>query len=260
MSVINGRVVGFDDREFTLHTGSDGEAGGGKIYPVDPAAVAHFKAVLAEREATKRPSARRVTGIKRASTGLDNDLQRKVNAAAERVAAKKAAAAAVGGEAATAEAPVSVKKNEDEETMNNQKLTSEQVVALHGRYMAGENIRVLATEAGIPWQRLSGIFRQEGLPPRPYLGKGGNVSHKRGPKSRNAATPRKSPAPKTAVVPAPTAVVPAQETAVATNGPMQTGDLRQQLTLIQELLGLAEAQSVTLHGKISVELHAEVAF
>ncbi|MBK6708883.1 MAG: hypothetical protein IPG51_00865 [Chloroflexi bacterium] len=37
-------------------------------------------------------------------------------------------------------------------------------------------------------------------------------------------------------------------------------DLREQLGVIQELLGLAEAQSVTLRGKISVDLHAEVAF
>lgn len=143
MSVINGRFVGLSqDREFTLHTGRDGEAGGGKIYPVDPAAVAHFKAVLAQQEATKRPSSRRETGIKRASTGLDNDLQQKVNAAAARIAAKKAAAT-------IAEEPD--KKNEDEvNPMSSQELTIEQVSAMHGRYMAGENIRDLAAVWVIP--------------------------------------------------------------------------------------------------------------
>lgn len=64
--------------------------------------------------------------------------------------------------------------------------------------------------------------------------------------------------------PRPAAVVPARETAVAANSNGssgdQAGDLREQLDLIQELLGLAEAKQVTLRGKISVELHAEVAF
>lgn len=60
----------------------------------------------------------------------------------------------------------------------------------------------------------------------------------------------------------PRAVIPAQETAVAANGhgSDQANDLRVQLGVIQELLSLAEAKQVTLRGKISVELHAEVAF
>ena len=54
--------------------------------------------------------------------------------------------------------------------------------------------------------------------------------------------------------------VPVEETAVVTNGDQQPGDLREQLTVIQELLALAEAKQVTLSGKISVDLHAEVSF
>ncbi|MBK7916475.1 MAG: hypothetical protein IPJ94_09475 [Chloroflexi bacterium] len=48
MTLINGRVVGINQREFSLRTGSDEEShGGGRLYAVDPAAVAHLKAVLA---------------------------------------------------------------------------------------------------------------------------------------------------------------------------------------------------------------------
>ena len=38
MTLINGRVVGINQREFSLRTGSDEEShGGGRLYEVDPA-------------------------------------------------------------------------------------------------------------------------------------------------------------------------------------------------------------------------------
>lgn len=227
--------------------------GGGTIYPVDPAAVARFKEIVAKQAAEKRPSptvTRRETGIKRTSSGLDSDLAKKVAATKARMEAKKAAAAAAESEAATEPEPV--KKNEEimSEKPIKTGLSDEQIRVLHGRYLAGESMRKLAAEAGISWQRLSGIFQQEGLPGRPYLTKQGHVGRNRGPKKNQKPAVKKQE----------TAVVPVQETAVATNGHTPPGDLREQLGMVQELLSLATAKNIRLSGKIHIELSAEVEF
>ena len=132
-------------------------------------------------------------------------------------------------------------------------LTEVAVREAHGRFTKGESVMALATELGVPWQRLQGQFRRYGLAGRQEAGKSKPVR---------------------AVAKAATAVVPVRETAVAetavaatavaatspASGPTPPTGLREQLGVIQELLGLAEAQSVTLRGKICVDLHAEVAF
>jgi len=226
VSLINGRFVGLNDREFILRTGGDGDAGGGRIYPVDPAAVAHFKAVLAQQQAEPTRMRRPSPGIRRGGNGrLDADLQRKVNELAERARARAAAHAALE--------ELDVAKNEAVE------LTETAVREAHGRFSQGESVKALATELGVPWQTLRAQFRQYGLPA-----------------GRQGARKRQ---PVRAAAKVETAVVPAQATAVAAS-PTPPTDLREQLGVIQELLSLAEAQSVTLRGKISVELHAEVAF
>ncbi len=234
MTLINGRVVGINQREFTLRTGGDEEShGGGRLYPVDPAAVAHLKAVLASQP-PRKPQA--ISSQRQKQSGrLDADLQRKVNELAARARAKALAAA----------------ENEKDkelivaEQSTNVELTETAVREAHGRFVKGESVKVLAVELGVPWQSLRAQFRRYGL----AEGRQGTAK----------------PKPPGAAVKVETAVVPVQATAVAAtavaaNGHAQPTDLREQLGVIQELLGLAEAKQVTLRGKICVDLHAEVAF
>lgn len=219
MSIINGRFVGLSDREFVLRTGDSDGHGGGKIYPVDPTAVAHFKAVLAQQ---KRPS----PGVRRGGSGrLDAGLQQKANELIDRARQRAAAA-----QSETKETDVKDKQVSE--------LTETAVRDAHARFVDGESVKALANELGVPWQTLRGQFRRYGLP-----------AGRQGSKERK---------PVRAVSKMETTVVPARATAVA-HEPTPT-DLRAQLGVIYELLSLAEAQSVTLRGKISVELHAEVSF
>ena len=325
MTLINGRVVGINQREFSLRTGSDEEShGGGMIYEVDPAAVAHFKAVLASQP-PRKPQA--ISSQRQKQSGrLDADLQRKVNELAARARAKALAAAEtietvetkefdmaeqekpelaeagkiypddiiLAAEQMMAKSPKARRWGDvldervvavwrqwlddgigyDAIAQNNGlcpisestvrrlvaqyptartsapvpypvatavaiELTETAVREAHGRFTRGESVKVLAVELGVPWQTLQGQFRRYGLAGRQEAGKSKPV--------RAAGQVE-------------TAVVPVQETAVAATSPTPPTDLREQLGVIQELLGLAEAQSVTLRGKISVDLHAEVAF
>ncbi|MBK7914660.1 MAG: hypothetical protein IPJ94_00050 [Chloroflexi bacterium] len=229
MTLINGRVVGINQREFSLRTGSDEEShGGGRLYEVDPAAVAHLKAVLASQP-PRKPQA--ISSQRQKQAGrLDADLQRKVNELAARARAK-----------ALAETVETVETKEFDVTKNEVvELTETAVREAHGRFTKGESVKALAAEMGVPWQSLRAQFRRYGLA-EGRLGAG-----------------KSQPVGATAKVE--TAVVPVQETAVAVTSPTPPADLREQLGVIQELLSLAEAQSVTLRGKICVELHAEVAF
>ncbi len=233
MTLINGRVVGINQREFSLRTGSDEEShGGGKLYEVDPAAVAHFKAVLASQP-PRKPQA--VSSQRQKQSGrLDADLQRKVNELAERARARAAA------QAETVET-----KELDVAEQEKPELTETAVREAHGRFSQGESVKALAAELGVSWQSLRAQFRRYGL-------------------SAGRQEARKSK-PVRAAAKLETAVVPVQETAVAATAvaatsPTPPADLREQLGVIQELLSLAEAQSVTLRGKICVDLHAEVAF
>lgn len=232
MTLINGRVVGINQREFSLRTGSDEEShGGGRLYEVDPAAVAHFKAVLAAQP-PRKPQA--VSSQRQKQTGrLDADLQRKVNELAARARAK--ALAEIIETVETVET-----KEFDVAEQEKPELTETAVREAHGRFTKGESVKALAAEMGVPWQSLRAQFRRYGLA-----------------EGRQGAG-KSQPVGATAKVA--TAVVPVQATAVAATSPTPPADLREQLGVIQELLGLAEAQSVTLRGKICVELHAEVAF
>lgn len=227
MTLINGRVVGINQREFSLRTGSDEAShGGGKLYEVDPVAVAHFKAVLASQP-PRKPQA--ISSQRQKQSGrLDADLQRKVNELAARARAKALAAA-------------ENEKDKDKELIvaeqsTNVELTETTVREAHGRFVKGESVKALVAELGVPWQTLRGQFRRYGL------AEGRQGAEKRQPVRATAKVE--------------TAVVPAQATA----SPTPPADLREQLGVIQELLGLAEAKQVTLRGKISVDLHAEVAF
>ncbi len=229
MTLINGRVVGINQREFSLRTGSDEEShGGGRLYEVDPAAVAHFKAVLAAQP-PRKPQA--ISSQRQKQAGrLDADLQRKVNELAARARAK-----------ALAEIIETVETKEFDVTKNEVvELTETAVREAHGRFTKGESVKALAAEMGVPWQSLRAQFRRYGL------AEGRQGAGKSQPVGAGAKVE--------------TAVVPVQATAVAATSTTPPADLREQLGVIQELLGLAEAQSVTLRGKICVDLHAEVAF
>ena len=214
------------------------EGGGGKIYPVDPAAWEHFKAVMAQQQDRPRQE-RKPTGIKRGGNGrLDADLQRKVDELKERARQRSVAV-----QAETKELDMT-KKEADE-------LTETAVREAHGRFSSGESVKALANELGIPWQTLRGQFRRYGLPA------GRADVKKRKPAGVRARTPEPQPQPE------PTAVVPVQETAVAPapNGHAVAGDLTavsEQLAALQALLSQAEAKSVSISGRIRLELTAEV--
>ncbi len=229
VTVLSGSTVG-PGREFELRTGTS--RGGGRIYEVDPEVVANFKAKLAEQKPARKP---------RRNGRVDAAVQKRIEAIVARAKANSA--------------PVEIDEPEEvcipvAETV---KWTDEMVQALHGRYMAGESIKALGAEVGEDWRRLLKRFNEAGLPRRERLIRG----------QVTKAAPKKKPV--AASVGAPTvepeaakAIVPAQATAVA--APTHPGDLRQQLIVIQDLLSLAEAQSIALRGKISVELHAEMVF
>lgn len=229
MSIINGRVVGINQQEFDIRTGrGDQDAGGGKIYEVDPAAVAHFKAVLAAQPPRKPHG---ISSQRHGSARVDPDIRRKANELAARARAIAIAQAAQPDQEAK-------EMNVMDEQVH--EFTEPFVRKVHERFSSGESVKALGNELGVPWQTLRAQFRRYGLP-------AGRADVKKRKPVRAASK-------------AETAVVPVRETAVAVNAPASSGDLRAQLGVIQELLTLAEAQSVTLSGKISVDLHAEVAF
>lgn len=253
MSVLSGCTVG-PGREFELRTGAS--RGGGRIYEVDPEVVANFKAKLAEQQPARKP---------RRNGRVDVAVQKRIEAIVARAKANSA--------------PVETNEPEEvcEPVAETVKWTDEMVQALHGRYMAGESVHAIGKEVGESWQGLLRRFNEAGLPRRPKMkrGKIPTAPKEAAPKKATAsaapapelevakAAPKKKPV--AASVGAPTvepeaakAIVPAQATAVA--APTHPGDLRQQLIVIQDLLSLAEAQSIALRGKISVELHAEVVF
>ena len=258
-----------DDAPRDLRT----EGGGGKLYPIDPAAWEHFKRVMAEQQQSqpRRPQ-RKPTGIKRGGNGrLDADLQRKVDELRERAAQK------------AAEKPA-------EENIMKPKMTNDEVLAAHRRYaVEGLSLRQAAESTSMSEPGLTGRFKRMGLPTRNRNGEWDAGDRERvcslhgvspadlGPADYGRAAERaaKAPAQRKPSVraqtsepqpqPEPTAVVPVRETAmpVATNGNGHgaIGDLavvNEQLAALQALLSQAEAKSVHIRGRIRVELTAEV--
>jgi len=175
---------------------------------------------------------------------------------------------------------------EMETNMSRVRVSDEEVIAVHRRYvlehLSAEQVAKDAPLSKVPLQKR---FRELNLPLRQrgsntwsaedlqrvcavhnleaadVLGEADMLGEAVGAPERAVGAPTAEREPEAeSRQPRPTAVVPVQETAVATNGHVQPDDLREQLAVIQELLGLAEAKQVTLRGKISVELHAEVAF
>ena len=257
--------------------------GGGKIYEVDPAAVAHFKACLAQQEAAVRPWQRQATaGIKRAGR-LDTDLQRKINELRERA---KARADAKEAKESTA---VSTSK----------KMTEEELVRAHRRYvLSGLSLAAIAEDwsiTGTPmrhqWQRLelplrdrggrftpaelTRICQVHGLTPAEIVGN---------PANAQAADAPVAPAPNVRAqtsllepvvvwrdgAPFPFKATAADDddeqeptaTAVATTDGRGLTAVNEQLAALQSLLAMADARSVTItvtiSGKISGQLTAEV--
>lgn len=204
MSLINGRVRGINQQEFDIRTGRDDQdAGGGRIYEVDPAVVAHFKAVLADQPPRKPRTT--ISQRRQGASRVDPEIRRRANELAARA---KALAFAQTAQPDKEVKKLTVTKEETTE------LTEADVRLAHARFAQGESVKVIASELGIPWQTLRARFRQYGLT-----------------QGRVDASNRK---PVRAVSKVETAVVPAQVTAVA---PEQAPtDLRAQLSVIQELL------------------------
>lgn len=284
MTILNGRFVGAQEREFVLHTGGE-EPAGGKIYPVDPAVVARFKAMLAAQEKAKSEQqlkrAIKRGGIKRNNAGVDNDL-------AERVEKLRAIAAA----RRAAETMPEAKK--EQEMPAPRKLNDDEIVAAHRRYVL-ENLSVgkLVESLTIGETPLVRQFERLGLPVRGHdrrfrLGaveiicKAHNLQPEDIPERARpfgpvakAAKPVEPPA---AVDPKPepvqTAVVgklpePIVETAVVTptNGTQPAANLDNdlaaitgQLEALQSLMAEAKAKSIEVSGWIRMEISAEVTF
>ncbi|MBP6472539.1 MAG: hypothetical protein KA773_18975 [Chloroflexi bacterium] len=349
MSVIHGRFVGRNDREFVLRTGRDDETtGGGRIYAVSEEAAANLRRIMAERKANEAQAHRQ----KQAASGTGKrDTAQQIHGLLAKAKAKAAAARKAD------DLIVGVADDEKEAELMKPKMTDEQIIAAHRRYVL-ENMsieRLSKTSPGmVAPNTLYGYFVRLKLPIRNRARKWQPEDAERvcqvhdlkvdrigpveQPESENADVPvaahaatingepvhtrtcvvcgktmkRKRPftgqlkyahcgnhkckkvvtalrkkdkavvtqskeepieprsvSSRAAVGALParqtelTAVIqsaPVEETAVATNGDQQPGDLREQLTVIQELLALAEAKQVTLSGKISVDLHAEVSF
>lgn len=249
------------------------EGGGGKIYPVDPAAWEHFKAVMARQQDQPRRCQPKPAGIKRGGNGrLDADLQRKVDELRERAAQKAAF------------------QPPEENTMK-PKMTNDEVLAAHRRYaVEGLSLRQAAESTSMSEPGLTGRFKRMGLPTRNRNGEwdagdrervcslhgvspadlgpadyGRAAEQAKAPAKRKPSVRARTPEPQPQ--PEPTAVVPVQETAVpvATNGNGNShgaiGDLavvNEQLAALQALLSQAEAKSVHISGRIRLELTAEV--
>jgi hypothetical protein len=161
MTVINGRCL-IPLREFEIKTGGEesSRAVAGRIHPVDPAAVARFKQVLADQEPTRKPRPQR----RPHRPGLDADLQQKVEEHAARARARKLAEDAEQQASVEEPAPKEIEMTEKTE------LKDDMVCALHKRYMAGESMKLLAAELDMPWQTLQAEFRRCGMPKRPPIG------------------------------------------------------------------------------------------
>ena len=171
-----------------------------------------------------------------------------------------------------------------------QKMTNDDVLAAHRRYvLEGLSLRQAAEATPMSEPGLSGRFTRMGLPIRNRNGEwdADDMDHvcdlhgitpadigpaqygraaERWAKSLPADKPSvraRTPKPTAKSRPQPTAVVPVRETAVAPapNGHAVAGDLTavsEQLAALQALLSQAEAKSVSISGRIRLELTAEV--
>lgn len=118
---------------------------GGRIYPCDPAAVAHLNRLMEEQRRQKE-AAQAARQAKSADTAA-----RLLAAARARKAQQQAAAAAEAAAEPVAASPAS------------DPLDDFHVRALHARHAAGESVTDLAAEAGIGRSTLARHFRRLGL-------------------------------------------------------------------------------------------------
>ena len=108
-------------------TADDGRGIAGTIHPVDPAAAARLRAMMAGEEKRPRPA------------------QGKEEIIANLLKAARA------------------KREQEDDMANTPKMTPEQARAAHERYMAGEKLADLAAELGVAWQTLQGRWQRMGL-------------------------------------------------------------------------------------------------
>lgn len=286
------RIIGFRDRDMEWSGGLRDSAPGGKIHPVDPAAVANFKRILAEQEAAGRPRRSRPQPPKPRRKQLDADLARKRD---ELLARSRAAGNA------------KKKITNDKQETNMKRFDEQHIYSAHLDYVRQPtNMTVIAQLAGMSPNTLSKRFTALGLPARdrgghftaeetaricqvhdiqPHMVVGApdesehqlataaTVDLKEKPNRR----PRATTAPEQNTPPAATEtsaekeaidlplVRPVQEPAETkntelANKPADPDSISSQLALLQDLLAHAEAQSITVSGKLSLQLTAEINF
>jgi len=272
------------------------EGGGGKIYPIDPAAWEHFKRVMAEQQQSqpRRPQPK-PTGIKRGGNGrLDADLQERIDRLRERARQRAIT------ETAVIETAVTEPK---ENSMTD--LIDAEILAVHRRYtLLNMSLKDAAASASVSrsanWLRKA--FKAQNLPvrmrglnvwsaeaiericavhqltiadlPVESLPDGAAQATQVFAREQSAAPPARpkrleptvvwragAPVPNPVPSGEQTAVSPAPRAAVKAPAPAAIGDLavvNEQLAALQALLAQAEAKSVHISGRIWVELTAEV--
>lgn len=286
MTILNGRVVGVDEREFELRTGGDEEASGGKIRTASPEAVARFKAFLAAQPA--RPTPKPVS-----RPGVDPDARRRANEMA--VVARAKRAAEMNKQTAPAVKPEEPK--EQEEMAPQSGLSDEEIVAVHRRYVL-ENlaVSVLADDISLSESALVNQFKNLDLPCRARNRRWVSaadverICEVHGLKIRDipaqampvvepAAKPKKAKPARAAVAKMPvaaepvkeTAVEPVMETAVTTQPASENGNgsvtavdparMVHQLEAIQQLMStIGSVENIRVTGTIRIELSAEMVF
>lgn len=246
-------------REFSIKTGVEatGRAVGGRIRPVDPAAVERFKRIMAEQEQeTGRPTAKARKRRPR-RPGIDPDLKRKANVHAARRRAQALAEREQKENLGGKQAPETIQDETIEETMmsGEVEVTNEQLMACHKRYMAGvESLRVIAADVNVSWQALQAMFKEADLPKRdgqPF-------------KDFNGGRPKKKKVKAPSVQPTVKSVSSELAQVGATNGETAVVDpaqINSQLDAIQQLMGtIGSVENVKIAGTIRIELTAEVVF
>lgn len=253
------------------------EGGGGRIYSVDPDAAARLKAMIAEQEAAQ-PRRRKPTGIKRASNGLDADLARRRDEVLARAAEKKAAQ----------EAEAETQKKTGDDTMRQLKMTDEEIMAAHRRYVVEKlSLEQLTRDLPVSENTMGTYFSRLDLPIRTREGKWtirgqarvcqlhsltlddvtdvvNEAEVKLKPATKKASPKADKPKIARPTPPTPSANGSGQETAVARYvAPVAVatgGDMGSQIAALQSFLATAQAQNVTVSGSVQIQLSAVIEF
>jgi hypothetical protein len=237
-------------------------AQGGKIYPVDPVAVANLRRILAEKgdgiqkkTAVSGPQ----RGIKRNAAGVDTDLAER----AEKLKALREAAEA---------------KTEEAVTVKASKMSEAEIWALYRRYVMEQiSTAGLSKQADYSSAQIYRLFKSRNFPVRDRTG---NYDKKQIARLcevlgvRPGDVPQAGKVKKTPVLnteQAPTPALPQGEenaslilhveqasTPALPQGEREQEGLHEQLAALTALMEMAQAKQVSISGKIRLDLVAEI--